>query len=60
MATMLSAAKQVMKAAAWLNEPNGTTSRPATSGPKLVMMRPEPLQKDTAVARTWVGNNSGR
>ena len=36
------------------------TMIPATSGPKLVMTRALPVQKPTAVARTWVGNSSGR
>src|SRR4051812_14404675 len=40
-ARMLSTAKQVMTAAALLKlPPKGTTRSPATSGPKLVMMRP--------------------
>src|SRR4051794_41604779 len=56
---MLSSAKQVIPAVAWfrLTTP---TRRPASSGPKLVMIRPLPLQKDTAVARTCVGDSSGR
>src|SRR4051794_9840801 len=60
-ASRLSNAKQVMTPAALLKlPPNGATSRPATSGPKLVMIRPVPLQNDSAVARTWVGKSSGK
>src|SRR6516164_5297982 len=55
---MLSAAKPVMIAVALVKPPSCTTSRPAASGPKLVMTRPEPLQNATAVERTWVGNSS--
>src|SRR5258708_17168803 len=56
---MLSKAKQVMPAVAWFRF-TIPTSNPAISGPKLVMIRPVPLQNDTAVARTCVGNNSGK
>src|SRR3977135_3940919 len=60
-ATMLNPAKHVITAVAWLNAPfSDPASKPATSGPKLVITRPEPLQNDTAVARTWVGNSSGK
>src|ERR1700712_2136032 len=58
---MLRPAKHVITAVAWLNAPfSDPASNPAINGPKLVITRPEPLQNDTAVARTWVGNNSGR
>src|SRR5437870_3828794 len=57
-ATMLSTAKPVMIAVAWVRPPSCTTRRPATSGPKLVKIRPKPLQNATAVERTWVGNSS--
>ena len=53
MATIDSRAKQVMNAVALAKSPpNGAASNPATSGPKLVITLPEPLQNDTAVART--------
>src|SRR4051812_14139168 len=40
-------AKQVIIAVALLKSPpNGATSKPATSGPKLVITRPEPLQNE--------------
>ena len=56
-----STAMHVMTAAGRLNgPPNTPTISPATSGPKLVITRPDPLQNDTAVARTWVGNSSGK
>ena len=58
---MLSPAKQVVIAVAVLNcPPRSGVTRPATNGPKLVITRPVPLQNETAVARTWVGNSSGR
>src|SRR6266851_2171878 len=57
-ATRLSTAKQVMIPVALESPPSCTTSNPATSGPKLVTIRPVPLQNATAVERTWVGNNS--
>jgi hypothetical protein len=60
-ATRLRAAKQVITAVAWLNASfSDPASSPANRGPKLVMTGPEPLQNETAAARTWVGNNSGR
>ena len=60
-ATMLRSAKQVMKAVTRLKlPPKAPTSRPATSGPKLVMMRALPVQNPTAVERMWVGNSYGR
>lgn len=40
--------------------PKAPTISPATSGPKLVMMRVLPVQNPTAVGRMWVGNRSGR
>ncbi len=58
---MLSAAKQVIIAVALAKSPpKGITSRPATRGPKLVITRPDPLQNDTAVARTCVGKQFGQ
>src|SRR5207247_2313313 len=57
-AIRLRTANPVMIAVACVRPPSCTTSRPATSGPKLVTMRPEPLQNATAVERTCVGNSS--
>jgi len=58
---MLSSAKQVMKAVTRLKlPPKGPTRSPATSGPKLVVMRALPVQNPTAVERMWVGNSSGK
>ena len=52
-ATRLSTAKHVMTAQARLKlPPKVPARRPATNGPKLVMMRPVPLQNDKDVART--------
>jgi len=49
-ATMLSSAKQVMNAVTRLKlPPNAPTRSPATSGPKLVMIRALPVQKPTPV-----------
>src|SRR6516165_6760836 len=60
-AMMLRKAKQVITAVTRLKlPPKAPTRSPATSGPKLVMMRAEPVQKPTAVERIWVGNSSGR
>jgi hypothetical protein len=40
--------------------PKAPTRSPATSGPKLVVMRALPVQNATAVERISVGNSSGK
>ena len=58
---MLKSAKQDMNAVTRLKlPPKAPTISPATSGPKLVMMRALPVQNPTAVERMWVGKSSGR
>ena len=58
---MLGSAKQVMKAVTRLKlAPKAPTRSPATSGPKLVVMRALPVQNATAVERMSVGNSSGK
>jgi hypothetical protein len=60
-AMMLSSAKQLITAVTRLKlPPKAPTSRPATKGPKLVMIRAAPLQNATPVERMWVGNSSGK
>jgi len=59
-ATTLNSAKQTMIAAATLKPPSATASKPAISGPKLVITLAAPLQNATPVDRICVGNSSGK